>query len=277
MPKIGVPGDVALIRNEIKAALMTPYGKNRKVGDSKFGVYAFFDYDGEPIYVGQTGEQLRIRILRHLTNQRTDAVAMNVLDPFEVAEIEMWPLWELEDETKEVANQRLNAAEYTVFQRVLAMSSFGAVLNEKNVVATDPIELPTPVRARIIPESIYEARNIADVRIARRAGTIANLAKVISEQRFPLGVAGLVTQARRLERLALQRFDDFADKPIPTGGEVLVPCELLRLNGHGFKSRALTHHAIRSFARERKYRVTCRPDNVEQRYSGLSQALADSR
>lgn len=220
MPKIGVPGDVALIRNEIKAALMTPYGKNRKVGDSKFGVYAFFDYDGEPIYVGQTGEQLRIRILRHLTNQRTDAVAMNVLDPFEVAEIEMWPLWELEDETKEVANQRLNAAEYTVFQRVLAMSSFGAVLNEKNVVATDPIELPTSVRARIIPESIYEARKHPDVRIARRAGTIANLAKVISERTVSAGLRRtLVTQARRLERLALQRFDDFADKPIPTGGE----------------------------------------------------------
>ncbi|MDY0270407.1 MAG: GIY-YIG nuclease family protein [Trichloromonas sp.] len=54
------------------------------IGNYKFGVYAFFDYDGEPIYVGQTNEKLRTRIRRHLTNQRTDAVAMNVLDPFEV-------------------------------------------------------------------------------------------------------------------------------------------------------------------------------------------------
>ena len=56
------------------------------------GVYAFFDYDGEPIYVGQTNEMLRTRIRRHLTNQRTDDVAMSVLDPFEVLEIEVWPL-----------------------------------------------------------------------------------------------------------------------------------------------------------------------------------------
>ena len=55
------------------------------------GVYAFYDCDGEPTYVGQTKERLRNRIRRHLTNQSTDAVAMSVLDPFEVAEIEMWP------------------------------------------------------------------------------------------------------------------------------------------------------------------------------------------
>ena len=53
---------------------------NQKIGNFRYGVYAFFDYDGEPIYVGQTNEQLRVRIRRHLTNQRTDAVAMKVLD-----------------------------------------------------------------------------------------------------------------------------------------------------------------------------------------------------
>ncbi len=55
-----------------------------------------FDHGGEPIYVGQTNEQLRVRIRRHLTNQRTDAVAMKVLDPFEVFEIEIWPLPDFE-------------------------------------------------------------------------------------------------------------------------------------------------------------------------------------
>ena len=62
------------------------------IGNFRWGVYAFFDYDGEPIYVGQTNERVRTRIRRHLTNQRTDAVAMSVLDPFEVFEIEVWPL-----------------------------------------------------------------------------------------------------------------------------------------------------------------------------------------
>ena len=49
----------------------------------------FYDYDGEPIYVAQSMEQVRTRIRRHLTNQRTDAVAMNLLDPFEFAELEV--------------------------------------------------------------------------------------------------------------------------------------------------------------------------------------------
>ena len=59
-----------------------PSGARPFVGNYRWGVYAFFDYDGEPIYVGQTNERLRTRIRRHLTNQRTDAVAMSVLDPF---------------------------------------------------------------------------------------------------------------------------------------------------------------------------------------------------
>ncbi len=50
-------------------------GKPRTVGSFVWGVYAFFDYDGEPIYVGQTKEKISTRIRRHLTNQRTDAVA----------------------------------------------------------------------------------------------------------------------------------------------------------------------------------------------------------
>ncbi|KAF0208176.1 MAG: excinuclease ABC subunit C [Gammaproteobacteria bacterium] len=47
-----------------------------QVGHYKWGVFAFLDYDGEPIYVGQTNEVLRTRTGRHLTNQRTNAVAM---------------------------------------------------------------------------------------------------------------------------------------------------------------------------------------------------------
>lgn len=74
-----------------------PAGTHPFVGNYKWGVYAFFDYDGEPIYVGQTNERLRTRIRRHLTNQRTDAVAMSVLDPFEVFEIEVWPLPQFQD------------------------------------------------------------------------------------------------------------------------------------------------------------------------------------
>src|ERR1017187_9462494 len=113
----GVRQDVAAIRQQIRAFLDTNDSSGKKIGKAKWGVYAFYDYDGEPIYVGQTNEMLQVRIGRHLTNQRTDAVAMNVLDPFEVAEIEVWPLWELEERNKKdrEAKRILNSAEYTVF------------------------------------------------------------------------------------------------------------------------------------------------------------------
>ena len=80
------PFETNELRKNLTTYLDTEF-EGLKVGNYKFGCYAFFDYDKEPIYVGQTNEMLRTRIRRHLTNQRTDAVAMSVLDPFEVYEI----------------------------------------------------------------------------------------------------------------------------------------------------------------------------------------------
>ncbi len=64
----GLPEDVAAIRAEISSFFDKLDAKGRKIGNSKYGVYAFYDYDREPIYVGQTSESLRQRISRHLTN-----------------------------------------------------------------------------------------------------------------------------------------------------------------------------------------------------------------
>jgi hypothetical protein len=217
------PEEVAAIRRGIDDVLNARDAQDRTVGNAKYGVYAFYDYDGEPIYVGQTSERLRTRIRRHLTNQRTDAVAMNVLDPFEVAEIEMWPLWELEGRsaTDPEVSAMLDAAEYTVFQKVLTESSFGAVLNEKEIPEAEAIELPGSTRGRIVPDGIFELRRHADIRIARRASTIANLARVISERAVSKGLRRtLVTQARRLEALARQRLDEIeGDYPVEEPGE----------------------------------------------------------
>jgi hypothetical protein len=221
MPNRGVAPEVAAIRVEIRRFLDTPDGSGAKIGNAKYGVYAFYDYDGEPIYVGQTEEMLRSRIARHLTNQRTDAVAMNVLDPFEVAEIEVWPLIVPPNETKEKIGRLLNAAEYTVFEKVLKASKLGAVLNEKDIPVARTIRLPRSYRGRIVPDPIYELRKHPDTRIARRASTIANLARVISERNVSKGLRRtLQTQARRLERLATQRLNEFDEAfPKERGGE----------------------------------------------------------
>jgi len=212
----GPPQEVRAIRDWIAAAFSELDDQGREVGDARFGVYAFFDYDGEPIYVGQTRESLRTRIRRHLTNQRTDAVAMSVLDPFEVLEVAMWPLWELEEAglSQIERTKRLNDAEFTVFQQVLAESSFSAVLNEKDPPAGDRTALPESVRARIVPDDVYELRKHPDTRIARRAMTIAALAKVIGERSVSKGLRRtLLTQARRLEALARGRHDEVAGEP----------------------------------------------------------------
>ena len=206
----GQPSDVAAIRREIQAFMRSLDAQGRKIGGAKCGVYAFYDYDGEPIYIGQTFEGLGARIGRHLTNQRTDAVAMNVLDPFEVAEIRVWPL-DLSHLTEKEIKTDLDRAEYTLFVKVIAESSFKAVLNEKPPRKTELIKLPAAYTQRIIPADIFPQRKHPDVRIARRASTIAALARVISERKVTKWLrTTLLTQARRLERLAAQRLADFA-------------------------------------------------------------------
>lgn len=203
-----LPKEVAAIRRELSAFLNQEDAKGRKIGSAKHGIYAFFDYDEEPIYTGQTYESLRSRIGRHLTNQRTDAVAMSVLDPFEVAFVEVWPLDDLIDASAPVdaVKEILNCAEYTVFQRILENSKLGAVLNEKAIMPTRLIDLPGSYRARIIPDAVFERRKHPDIRIARRATTIAQLARVISERNVSPGLRRtLLTQARRLELLSRER------------------------------------------------------------------------
>jgi hypothetical protein len=203
----GIPEEVAAIRVELRAFLRQKDADGNVIGSYKHGVYAFYDYDNEPIYVGQTEEKLSGRIGRHLTNQRTDAVAMNVLDPFEVAYIEVWPVRAADTENFPGGPRAyLDALEYTVFQKVLSESLLGAVLNEKPPPATDEVVPPPSLKGRIIPESVFEARSHPDIRIARRAQTIANLARVISERDVSGGLRStLLTQARRLELLAKQR------------------------------------------------------------------------
>ena len=220
MPRAKAPHDVEAIRRKLTEFLNSVDETGAKPCSAKCGVYVFYDYDGEPIYVGRTYEQVRGRIGRHLTNQRTDAVAMNVLDPFEVADIEVYPFYDLgrrqpgesKKEHERRMDERLSEAEYTVFRRVLEQSELGAVLNERVIPPAATIELPTPFRGRIVPPELFETRQHPDVRIERRASTIARLARVISERDVSIGLRQtLLTQARRLELLARTRLEQIQD------------------------------------------------------------------
>lgn len=194
-------------------------GLDVAVGNYKFGVYAFFDYDAEPIYVGQTNERLRTRIRRHLTNQRTDAVAMKVLDPFEVYEVEVWPLPQYQDRSTSdsEAMSHLNWLEYEIHRDALAKSRFGAVLNEKDpypIQQQQQFLRPDGYRGTIVSEAVFTLRSHPDSRLARRAETLSLLAKVISERQVQKGLRRtLLTQAKRLAWLADRRLADFAEMP----------------------------------------------------------------
>lgn len=190
------------------------------IGNYRWGVYAFFDYDGEPIYTGQTNEMLRTRIRRHLTNQRTDAVAMSVLDPFEVFEVELWPLPQFQHLPRSdgTAREHLDALERIITERAIDNSRFKAILNEKDPPAgTSVVDIPCSFRGRIVSDRVYEIRSHPDFRIARRALTIARLAQVVSERKVQGGLRRtLLTQAKRLQWLAQRRYDAL-------GGAASVP------------------------------------------------------
>lgn len=221
------PFETEDLRSNLAAFLAQPFddpmtGKPRAIGGFKWGVYAFFDYDGEPIYVGQTKEKISTRIRRHLTNQRTDAVAMSVLDPFEVYEVEVWPLAQFQKTaaTDVAAKAHLDALEDLVYQEAIAGSAFKAVLNEKDppapmVVVTKPPSL----RFRLVSDEVYKIRSHPDFRVARRALIISRLAQVISERKVQGGLRRvLLTQAKRLQWLAERRY-------VALGGEASVTAD----------------------------------------------------
>ena len=195
----------------LDAPFADPSGGEVRVGHYRWGVYAFFDYDGEPIYVGQTNEMLRTRIRRHLTNQRTDAVAMSVLDPFEVYEIEVWPLPAFQSVAGRdpEARRHLDALERLITQRAVEGSQFKAILNEKDPPpGRTAVEAPPSYRACIVSDRVFELRSHPDFRLARRALILSRLAQVISERKVQGGLRRvLLTQAKRLQWLAERRYE----------------------------------------------------------------------
>ena len=190
-------------------------GQQVRVGNFQWDVYSFYDYDNEPIYVGQTKESLRTRIRRHLTNQRTDAVAMNVLDPFEVYKIVVYPLPQLEGRaaSDSEAKKILDALEHKVYTQAIHDSEFSAILNEKEPPTPQvEVEIPTSFEGIIVSDEVKRIREHPDIRIARRTQTISRLAQVISERKVQKGLRKvLLIQAKRIEWLAQRRLENAAE------------------------------------------------------------------
>lgn len=216
--------EVELIRKAISDALRAddPTQPGTTIGKAKAGIYAFFDFDGEPIYVGQTAEQFSARLGRHLTGMRSDSVAKFVLDPFEVYAVSMWSLPQVAALPQKERRSRLDVYEYKVHALLAQQSKFGAVLNEGTIVPQEDVDdLPEPVTVVIVPDEIFAERSHPDVRIARRAQTISLLARHISERKVSKGLRRtLLVQSERLQDLAARRSAALAGTDDPAEAEV---------------------------------------------------------
>lgn len=187
------------------------------------GVYAFYDYDGEPIYVGQTTEDFATRIGRHLRGQRSDTLAYRILDPFEVAEMELYPVEHLRKEPQKKA--QVDAIEYSAYFQAIRNSKYKAILNEKIPPVSPEVALPAPYRFTLVPEGMREDREHPDVRIARRAETLARVAAVAHERgEVSAGLRRvIVIQAVRLADLAAARLAYAEGRRRPYPDAINVP------------------------------------------------------
>ncbi|WP_254281364.1 GIY-YIG nuclease family protein [Frigoribacterium sp. VKM Ac-2836] len=188
------------------------------------GVYAFFDYDGEPIYVGQTKEDFATRIGRHLRGQRSDTLAYRILDPFEVAEMQLWPAEHLRGLPTPERTKAIDALEYSVYLTAIETSKYKAILNEKIPPVSLRQNLPRSYRSKLVPDSMRAEREHPDIRIARRAETLSRVAAVAHERgEVSAGLRRvIVIQAVRLADLAAARlaYSEGRRRPSPQAIDV---------------------------------------------------------
>lgn len=89
---------------------------------------------------------------------------MSVLDPFEVYEIEVFPLPQFEEiqtghPSFKAAKQHLDALEYEVHQKAVGASVFLAILNEKEPeIPAARVPIPLSARGCIVSDRVRDLR-----------------------------------------------------------------------------------------------------------------------
>jgi hypothetical protein len=156
---------------------------------------------------------------------------MRILDVFEVAEVEIFPLWELESTPRQdnAAREMLNGLEYSVYLQAIVNSRFKAILNEKIPPVSSPMPLPASLRYDLIDEATRSEKGHPDIRIARRAETISRLAAVARERgEVSDGLRRvLVIQAVRLAYLSATRLAEVEGRREPNPDQAFDTKELV--------------------------------------------------
>jgi len=151
---------------------------------ARFGCYAFYDIDGDLIWLGTCNEHLRMRVRRHLTGLRSDAVATGILDVREVAELELWPLWELEGvrSSDPETRRRLSALENAIYRQGIVRNRFGLPLSVPPMDSERAAQLPASRRFALLDEATFAERSHPDVRIKQYAEGLAHLSARVLER-----------------------------------------------------------------------------------------------
>ena len=129
------------------------------------GVYALNDLDNVPLYIGQSTDGIRARVLRHLTSARSDVIANRMIDIWEVAFV--W-CWAVSDPAQ------LNPLENHLFHRFHPQSR---LMNGSACPAqpTLPFDEPTPVMVQVMPDEEIESRKRYELRLPRQANHFGSL------------------------------------------------------------------------------------------------------
>ena len=126
---------------------------------NQIGCYALCDLDGVPIYVGQSVDGIRSRVLRHLTSARSDIIANRQVDVWEIAWVWAYPVADRAD---------IGAVEASLFQ---TFHSRSPLMNGKapRIAAMEPSD-PTPAQiTQVMPEAEIGQKSEPALRLPRQA------------------------------------------------------------------------------------------------------------
>jgi hypothetical protein len=200
-PYVTTPVHVEELNKNYAHFMNTPVvdGQPLTIGQVKCAVYLLLDADRQPLYVGQTWESLSGRTGRHITGQRSDAVAKQLLDPMEVVYIQVWLLPQYQDNpTKALAH--LNALEFMVWRAAILKSNFGFVFNEKRPKKpAKEFDAPKPRTTQLLSDEVQRIVLQPNLRNARNADNIAALARIQAQRDVDPYYCELL--ALKLERL----------------------------------------------------------------------------
>lgn len=131
------------------------------------GVYALCDLDEVPIYVGQSIDEIRARVRRHLTSARSDVIANRQIDVWEIAYVWSWELTSAATVTKPEKQAQLNHLEGHLYWEFYPQSPLvnGNIPTRPSAA---PSVIPAKVRVQVIPADEVLVRRDPVLRFPRQ-------------------------------------------------------------------------------------------------------------